>query len=162
MHTARLPPDLLWLEWFQGRRPETWDTVRGRPLYVYHANLLDHIGALSSFAVRPARLPFPRCYDSMAAVWSIHAKERFNVSPPPPPTPRCRACSVCCRLRHCTPGALGVQPLHHHLCHIYTQCKRRSVEALSPCWALVQTCLRQAAAVTTSCACVQPIGVRSL
>ncbi|CAK0787359.1 hypothetical protein CVIRNUC_010579 [Coccomyxa viridis] len=77
-HTARLPPDLLWLEWFQGRRPETWDAVRGHPLYVYHKNLLDHIGALSSFAVRPERLPFPRCFDSMATVWSIHTKERFN------------------------------------------------------------------------------------
>ena len=82
MHTARLPPDLLWLEWFQGRRPETWDAVRGHPLYVYHRNLLDHIGALSSFAVRPERLPFPRCFDSMATVWSIHTKERFNVSHP--------------------------------------------------------------------------------
>ena len=81
-HTARLPPDLLWLEWFQGRAQETWDTVRGHPLYVYHKNLLDHIGTHSSFAIRPDRLPFPQCFDSMAKVWSIHPLERFNVSPP--------------------------------------------------------------------------------
>ena len=79
-HTARLPPDLLWLEWFQGRAQETWETVRGHPLYVYHKNLLDHIGTHSSFAIRPDRLPFPQCFDSMASVWSIHPKERFNVS----------------------------------------------------------------------------------
>ena len=79
-HTARLPPDLLWLEWFQGRAQETWDTVRGHPLYVYHKNLLDHIGMHSSFAIRPDRLPFPRCYESMSKVWSIHPLERFNVS----------------------------------------------------------------------------------
>ena len=79
-HTARLPPDLLWLEWFQGRAQETWDTVRGHPLYVYHKNLLDHIGTHSSFAIRPDRLPFPQCFDSMAKVWSIHPLERFNVS----------------------------------------------------------------------------------
>ena len=109
MHTARLPPDLLWLEWFQGRRPETWDAVRGHPLYVYHKNLLDHIGALSSFAVRPERLPFPRCFDSMAAVWSIHTKERFNVRPSS--AQRCCICSLCCELRRRTPGALGAEPV---------------------------------------------------
>lgn len=53
--------------------------MRGHPLYVYHKNLLDHIGTHSSFAVRPDRLPFPRCFDPMAHVWSIHALERFNV-----------------------------------------------------------------------------------
>ncbi|CAL5222351.1 g4702 [Coccomyxa viridis] len=79
-HTARLPPDLLWLEWFQGRAQETWDTVRGHPLYVYHKNLLDHIGTHSSFAIRPDRLPFPQCFDSMAKVWSIHPLERFNAA----------------------------------------------------------------------------------
>lgn len=55
--------------------------MRGHPLYVYHKNLLDHIGTHSSFAIRPDRLPFPQCYDSMAKVWSIHPLERFNVRP---------------------------------------------------------------------------------
>ena len=54
--------------------------MRGHPLYVYHQNLLDHIGMHSSFAIRPDRLPFPRCYESMSKVWSIHPLERFNVS----------------------------------------------------------------------------------
>ena len=54
--------------------------MRGHPLYVYHKNLLDHIGMHSSFAIRPDRLPFPRCYESMSKVWSIHPLERFNVS----------------------------------------------------------------------------------
>ena len=58
--------------------------MRGHPLYVYHKNLLDHIGTHSSFAIRPDRLPFPQCYDSMAKVWSIHPLERFNVSLSPP------------------------------------------------------------------------------
>ena len=57
--------------------------MRGHPLYVYHKNLLDHIGTHSSFAIRPDRLPFPQCFESMAKVWSIHALERFNVSLPP-------------------------------------------------------------------------------
>lgn len=54
--------------------------MRGHPLYVYHKNLLDHIGMHSSFAIRPDRLPFPRCYESMSKVWSLHQLERFNVS----------------------------------------------------------------------------------
>lgn len=81
MHTARLPPDLLYAEWFVGNRQETWDTVRGRQQYVYHKNLLDHFGEHSSFSVRAKRLPFPRCFASMADVWSVQPKERFMVGP---------------------------------------------------------------------------------
>ena len=83
--------------------------MRGHPLYVYHRNLLDHIGALSSFAVRAARLPFPRCYDSMAAVWSIHAKERFNVSLCL--ARRCCTCRVFCQLRATAHPGISVQSL---------------------------------------------------
>ena len=79
MHTARLPPDLLYAEWFKGSRQETWEVVRGRQQYVYHKNLLDHVGEQSSFAVRAERLPFPRCFASMADVWSIQGDERFQV-----------------------------------------------------------------------------------
>ena len=80
-HTARLPPDLIWLEWFNGRRPELRALTRGRPLAVYRANLLDHIGSHSSFAVRATRPKWPGCFDSMAGVWSLHKTERFQVLP---------------------------------------------------------------------------------
>ena len=53
--------------------------TKGRPLAVYRSNLLDHIGAQSSFAVRTNRLPWPGCFDSMATVWSLHKSERFQV-----------------------------------------------------------------------------------
>ena len=80
-HTARLPPDLIWLEWFNGRRPELRALTRGRPLAVYRSNLLDHIGSQSSFAVRTTRPKWPGCFDSMAGVWSLHKTERFQVLP---------------------------------------------------------------------------------
>ena len=80
-HTARLPPDLIWLEWFNGRRPELRALTRGRPLAVYRSNLLDHIGSQSSFAVRTTRPKWPGCFDSMAGVWSLHKTERFQVPP---------------------------------------------------------------------------------
>lgn len=79
-HTARLPADLLWMEWIQGRKRELWDVTKGRPLAVYRSNLLDHIGAQSSFAVRTNRLPWPGCFESMATVWSLHKSERFQLS----------------------------------------------------------------------------------
>lgn len=53
--------------------------TKGRPLAVYRSNLLDHIGAQSSFAVRTNRLPWPGCFESMATVWSLHKSERFQV-----------------------------------------------------------------------------------
>ena len=147
MHTARLPPDLLWLEWFQGRRPETWDAVRGHPLYVYHRNLLDHIGALSSFAVRPERLPFPRCFDSMATVWSIHTKERFNVRPSP--ARRCRTCSVHCQLRHSMLWALNVASAQSPVfCINIASASHRSISSMLNS---LHAFMWQAAAVTTSC-----------
>jgi hypothetical protein len=53
--------------------------VRGRPLYVFHKNLMDHIGAMSSFTVRAHRDPFPRCFEPMSAVWSLQVLERYKV-----------------------------------------------------------------------------------
>ena len=46
---------------------------------MFKSNLLDHIGAHSSFAVRTNRLPWPGCFDPMATVWSLHRSERFQV-----------------------------------------------------------------------------------
>lgn len=54
--------------------------VRGRQLYVYHKNLLDHIGSHSSFTVRAQRPQFPQCFESMASVWSLNTVEKFDVS----------------------------------------------------------------------------------
>ena len=77
-HIARYPPDLLWLDWFRGEQQGADALPKGRPIYVYHKNLLDHLGAHSSFSVRAERPAFPACFASMADVWSLHAKERFQ------------------------------------------------------------------------------------
>ena len=74
----RLPPDLIWLEWCSGRGPRTI-TNRRRPMAAYKYNLLEHIGTVSSFSVRVDRPSFPKCYESMADVWSLAKNERFQV-----------------------------------------------------------------------------------
>lgn len=78
---ARLPPDLLWTEWYRGRKPELRHTTRGRHLAVYRHNLLDHIGAQSSFASRAVRPGWPRCFHPMSDIWSLAKTEKFNVRP---------------------------------------------------------------------------------
>jgi hypothetical protein len=84
-HIARLPPDLLWREWAAaggvaagtgGARSR----AARRPLLVYRQNLLSHTGAVSSFAVRPARRAWPGCYAPMARVWSLAKKELFDAA----------------------------------------------------------------------------------
>ncbi|KAK9816773.1 hypothetical protein WJX72_004931 [[Myrmecia] bisecta] len=78
LHTARLPPDLLWAEFTQGFRFELLDVTHGRPSVTYAWNMLEHIGTVSSFAVRMDRPDFPACYQSMSGVWSIQPVERFS------------------------------------------------------------------------------------
>ena len=75
---ARLPADLLWVEWTRGQNQGAEALGRSHSLYIYSRNLLDHLGAKSSFSVRVDRLPFPRCFDSMADVWSLDPRERFK------------------------------------------------------------------------------------
>ncbi len=75
-----LPPDLIWPEWFSGHGPRTMANRR-RPMAAYRYNLLEHIGAVSSFKVRVDRPAFPKCYESMADVWSLAKAERFQVMP---------------------------------------------------------------------------------
>ncbi|DBA98364.1 TPA: hypothetical protein ACH3X3_012380 [Trebouxia sp. C0006] len=72
-----LPPDLIWPEWFSGHGPRTMANRR-RPMAAYRYNLLEHIGAVSSFKVRVDRPAFPKCYESMADVWSLARAERFQ------------------------------------------------------------------------------------
>jgi hypothetical protein len=67
---VRLPPDLLWLEWFQGKR-EAAPYVQGRFLAVYKYNLFDHIGTVSSFTVRPNRPKWPGCFDNMSRAYVV-------------------------------------------------------------------------------------------
>lgn len=74
----QLPPDLIWPEWFSGHGPRTIANRR-RPMAAYRYNLLEHIGAVSSFTVRVDRPSFPKCYESMADVWSLAKAERFQV-----------------------------------------------------------------------------------
>ena len=81
-HITRYPPDLLWLDWFRGEKQEADALPKSHPIYVYHKNLLDHLGAHSSFSVRADRPAFPACFQSMADVWSLHAKERFQAVRP--------------------------------------------------------------------------------
>eukprot|EP00959_Pyramimonas_sp_CCMP1952_P389645 8165181-Pyramimonas_sp.AAC.1 len=50
-----------------GKIPE----IAGRQLLVYKHNILDHIGTVSSFKIRPNRPKWPGCYESMANVWSL-------------------------------------------------------------------------------------------
>ena len=54
--------------------------TRGRLLAIFRVNLLDHIGARSSFAVRAARPEWPRCFHPMSGIWSLAKSEQFNVS----------------------------------------------------------------------------------
>jgi len=75
-HTARLPPDLLWQEWV-GKAPKIPE-IAGRQLLVYKHNILDHIGTVSSFKIRPNRPKWPGCYESMASVWSLIRIEQFD------------------------------------------------------------------------------------
>ncbi|KAL6771926.1 hypothetical protein ACKKBG_A28325 [Auxenochlorella protothecoides x Auxenochlorella symbiontica] len=73
-HVTRKPPDLLWAEWvaLQARaRPP-------RPYAVYRYNVLNHLGAISSFAVRPDRPGWPGCWAPMSSVWSLALSERYN------------------------------------------------------------------------------------
>lgn len=42
-------------------------------------NLFAHLGAISSFEVRPDRAAWPGCYESMSKVWSLQTHERFVV-----------------------------------------------------------------------------------
>ena len=75
------PPDLLWVEWFSGKSTHTTANKR-RPMAVYKYNLLEHMGKVSSFTVRVDRPDFPKCYESMADVWSLSRAERFQVRLP--------------------------------------------------------------------------------
>ena len=72
------PPDLLWVEWFSGKSTHTTANKR-RPMAAYKYNLLEHMGKVSSFTVRVDRPDFPKCYESMADVWSLSRAERFQV-----------------------------------------------------------------------------------
>ena len=62
-----------------GRRvvERTRATTAGRVL-VYRYNLMEHVGEVSTFAVRPGRPEWPRCYDPMSEVWSLGAAETFD------------------------------------------------------------------------------------
>ena len=77
-HVSRQPPDILWREWSEGRREDARATTAGRRVLVYRYNLMEHVGEVSTFAVRPGRPEWPRCYDPMSEVWSLGAAETFD------------------------------------------------------------------------------------
>ena len=88
------PPDVTqqlaeYQEWLEREKEEA-----GRVEYVYEHNLLDHVGEVSSFDVRPERRRWPKCHQPLADAWSLGGIERFDrracghsdVSPCPRPT----------------------------------------------------------------------------
>jgi len=77
-HVSRLPADLLWREWTEGRREDVRRTTAGRGVVVYRYNLMEHVGEVSTFAVRPERPRWPRCYEPMSSVWSLGRAETFD------------------------------------------------------------------------------------
>jgi hypothetical protein len=77
-HVSRQPPDILWREWSEGRREDVRAKTAGRRVLVYRYNLMEHVGEVSTFAVRPGRPKWPRCYDPMSEVWSLGAAEKFD------------------------------------------------------------------------------------
>ena len=77
-HVSRQPPDILWREWVEGNRPDVRQHTGGRRMMVYRYNLMEHVGSVSTFAVRPNRPKWPGCYDSMTKVWSLSAGEKFD------------------------------------------------------------------------------------
>ena len=77
-HVSRQPPDILWREWVEGRRPDVRAHTAGRRMIVYRYNLMEHIGKVSTFAVRPNRPEWPGCHDEMTKVWSLSAWEKFD------------------------------------------------------------------------------------
>ena len=77
-HVSRQPPDILWREWVEGKREDVRSHTLGRKVLVYKWNLMEHIGEVSTFAVRPNRPKWPRCYDQMKEVWSLSTAEKFD------------------------------------------------------------------------------------
>ena len=77
-HVSRQPPDILWREWVEGRREDVRSHTLGRKVLVYKWNLMEHVGEVSTFAVRPNRPKWPRCYDQMKEVWSLSTAEKFD------------------------------------------------------------------------------------
>ena len=74
-HQARLPPDLLWTEWVEGTRADVRERTNARKLIVYRYNLFEHLGAVSTFSIRPRRPSWPGCYAPMSSAWSLTAVE---------------------------------------------------------------------------------------
>ncbi|KDD75491.1 hypothetical protein H632_c659p2 [Helicosporidium sp. ATCC 50920] len=53
--------------------------LEGRaPYAVYRHNLFAHVGAVSSFAVRPDRYKWPRCFASLSSAWSLQDVEKYQ------------------------------------------------------------------------------------
>jgi len=69
---AALPPDMVYQAWLGEAK-----AARRRTQYVYRHNLLDHVGSVSSFAVRPHRGKWPRCLEDLALAWSLPPIDTF-------------------------------------------------------------------------------------
>ncbi len=88
----------------------------------YRNNLLEHIGTVSSFKVRVDRPAFPKCYESMADVWSLARAERFQVMPEECFRP-CNGTPMCTTLLTVAHLSVFSDLLEYTDMHLHLECK---------------------------------------
>lgn len=97
-------------------------------------NVLNHLGAISSFAVRPDRPGWPGCWAPMSSVWSLALSERYN-----------RRCRDVSDVSPCATRPRGRASLRDQRVSLCVSGRSRDSAQCLPCWvwwALLQSCLQ--------------------